>query len=91
MEPVDAVMEPGDVLFFNGQVIHGSLPNQSSDRFRRSLIGHYIVGYAEKVGAFYHPVLRFEAPKPSWAATVGAEPCGIWVNQDGRSMLEMTT
>ena len=28
-------MEPGDVLFFNGQVIHGSLPNRSRTRFRR--------------------------------------------------------
>ena len=91
MEPVDAVMEPGDVLFFNGQVIHGSLPNRSSDRFRRSLIGHYIVGDAEKVGAFYHPVLRFDGSEAKLGATAGAEPCGIWVNQDGRSMLEMTT
>jgi ectoine hydroxylase-related dioxygenase (phytanoyl-CoA dioxygenase family) len=33
-------MEPGDVLFFNGQVIHGSLPNRSSTRFRRALIAH---------------------------------------------------
>ncbi len=28
-----AVMEPGDVLFFNGSVVHGSLPNRTTDRF----------------------------------------------------------
>ncbi|HLV80175.1 MAG TPA: phytanoyl-CoA dioxygenase family protein, partial [Chthonomonadaceae bacterium] len=34
------IMEAGDVLFFNGSVIHGSYPNTSQDRFRRALIGH---------------------------------------------------
>lgn len=91
MEPVEAVMEPGDVLFFNGQVIHGSLPNRSADRFRRSLIGHYIVAEAEKVGEFYHPVLRFDGSEAQLGTTEGSEPCGIWVNRDGRSVLEMAT
>jgi len=36
------IMQPGDVLFFNGQTIHGSGPNTSKDRFRRSLICHYV-------------------------------------------------
>ena len=90
MTPVAAVMDPGDVLFFNGQVIHGSLPNRSEDRFRRSLIGHYIVAEAEKVGEFYHPVLNFDGSEANLGATTGSEPCGIWVNRDGRSVLEMT-
>ncbi len=90
MTPVAAVMDPGDVLFFNGQVIHGSLPNRSEDRFRRSLIGHYIVAEAEKVGEFYHPVLNFDGSEANLGATKGSEPCGIWVNRDGQSVLEMT-
>lgn len=90
MEPVPAIMEPGDVLFFNGQVIHGSLPNTSSDRFRRSLIGHYIVAEAEKVGQFYHPILRFDGSEVQLGVTEGGEPCGIWVNRDGQTVLEMT-
>ena len=49
MAVAPVLMQAGDVLFFNGQLIHGSLPNRSSDRFRRSLIGHYVVGEAEKV------------------------------------------
>jgi ectoine hydroxylase-related dioxygenase (phytanoyl-CoA dioxygenase family) len=36
------LLHPGDVLFFNGQTIHGSGPNVSQERFRRSLIFHYV-------------------------------------------------
>ena len=43
-EPIPLVMDPGDVLFFNGQLVHGSYPNRTIDRFRCALIGHYIVG-----------------------------------------------
>ena len=48
MSSVPVLMKAGDVFFFNGQMIHGSYPNTSSNRFRRSMIGHYIVGEAEK-------------------------------------------
>jgi len=36
------LLHPGDVLFFNGQTVHGSGPNTSKNRFRRSLICHYV-------------------------------------------------
>jgi ectoine hydroxylase-related dioxygenase (phytanoyl-CoA dioxygenase family) len=32
---VQSEMKAGDVLFFHGSLIHGSLPNTSKDRFRR--------------------------------------------------------
>ena len=38
--PLDLI--PGDVLFFNGSLVHGSQPNRTANRFRRSLICHYI-------------------------------------------------
>jgi phytanoyl-CoA hydroxylase len=38
---VAAVMEPGDVAFFAGHVLHRSHTNRSRDRFRRSFVGHY--------------------------------------------------
>ncbi len=38
-EPV--VVEPGDVIFFAGHVLHRSHSNQTADRFRRSFVGHY--------------------------------------------------
>ena len=89
MAPQPALMESGDVLFFNGQVIHGSLPNRSRDRFRRSLIGHYIVAEAEKVGEFYHPILRFDGSEVKLGVTEGSEPCGIFTTEQGETVVKM--
>ncbi|MCX5661387.1 MAG: phytanoyl-CoA dioxygenase family protein [Planctomycetota bacterium] len=41
-------MKAGDVLFFDGKTIHGSYPNTTTDRFRRSFICHYITKGAKK-------------------------------------------
>jgi phytanoyl-CoA hydroxylase len=89
MEPVPVVMEPGDVLFFNGQLIHGSFPNTSTARFRRSLIGHYIVGEAQKVAKYYHPALRMDGNEVPLDISEAGGPCGIWVEQDGTPVVEM--
>lgn len=35
-------MSPGDALFFDGKVIHGSYKNKTHDRWRRSFICHYM-------------------------------------------------
>ena len=80
---VSVVMQPGDVFFFNGSLIHGSGPNFSTDRFRRSLIGHYITGDAEKVAKFYHPVLRMDGSTVSLDVSERGGPCGRWVDDDG--------
>lgn len=40
-DEVPAVVEPGDVIFFMGHIIHRSHRNVSADRFRRSFVGHY--------------------------------------------------
>jgi ectoine hydroxylase-related dioxygenase (phytanoyl-CoA dioxygenase family) len=57
---IDVPMEPGDTLFFNGSTIHGSGPNRSKDRFRRSFIGHYAAGSLEKISKFYFPLVRMD-------------------------------
>ncbi len=36
-----AIMEPGDVAFFGGHIMHRSLKNRSEDRMRRSFVNHY--------------------------------------------------
>jgi hypothetical protein len=90
MQPAPVIMAAGDVLFFNGQLIHGSYPNTSKDRFRRALIGHYIVGEAEKVAEFYHPVLRMDGTEVELGRSERGGPCGIWVEQNGASVVEMT-
>ncbi len=87
--PEPVLMQAGDVLFFNGQLIHGSFPNTSADRFRRSLIGHYIMGSAEKVSKYYHPVLRMDGSVVDLGNSERGGPCGVWVEEDGRPVVEM--
>jgi ectoine hydroxylase-related dioxygenase (phytanoyl-CoA dioxygenase family) len=91
MTSIPVEMKAGDVLFFNGQLIHGSYPNTSTNRFRRSLIGHYIVGEAEKVAKFYHPVLRMDGSEVELGVSERGGPCGIWVEQDGQPVVELQT
>lgn len=86
-EPV--VMQAGDVLFFNGALVHGSLPNTSADRFRRALIGHYIEGAAEQVAQFYHPALRMDGRPLELAISQGGGACGVWVERDGQPQIEL--
>jgi ectoine hydroxylase-related dioxygenase (phytanoyl-CoA dioxygenase family) len=38
---VPAVLDPGDVVFFGGHVLHRSHANRSRDRCRRSFVAHY--------------------------------------------------
>ena len=82
------IMEPGDCLFFNGSVVHGSLPNRTGDRFRRALIGHYIEGDARQVHKWYHPVVRMDGTTLEFAESEGGDKCGAWVERDGTPVLE---
>jgi ectoine hydroxylase-related dioxygenase (phytanoyl-CoA dioxygenase family) len=83
-------MDAGDVLFFNGSLVHGSFPNTTTDRFRRSLIGHYIDGDAQKVGEFYHPALRMDGSLIELDSSPEATRCGVWVEADGQPVIEMS-
>ncbi|MFI5794469.1 phytanoyl-CoA dioxygenase family protein [Streptomyces sp. NPDC051677] len=71
--PVD--MAPGDVLFFNGSLVHGSQPNRSVDRFRRSFIGHYVGLSARRIGRYYRTV-SMSGERVALAVSEGAGPCG---------------
>lgn len=83
-------MEPGDVLFFNGALVHGSFPNTTPDRFRRALIGHYIAGEAEQVAHFYHPALRMDGTPVDLNTSQGGGTCGVWVERDGTPQIDVT-
>ncbi|GAC1436103.1 MAG: phytanoyl-CoA dioxygenase family protein [Chloroflexota bacterium] len=88
---VDAMrMNPGDVLFFNGSVVHGSFPNTSADRFRRALIGHYISGAARQVATFYHPALRMDGTPLELDESSAGGACGVWAERDGERVVEMS-
>lgn len=90
--PIPMIMKEGDVLFFNGSLVHGSGPNNSDSRFRRIIVGHYIEGGSEKVAHYYFPVYRFDRStvegidENPW----GGGPCGVLVDKDGKEVIEMT-
>ncbi|MFD6171486.1 phytanoyl-CoA dioxygenase family protein [Streptomyces coeruleorubidus] len=75
LAPVPVDMEPGDVLFFNGSLVHGSQPNRAVDRFRRSFIGHYVGRSAERIGGFYR-TLTMNGARVELPESEGAGPCG---------------
>ncbi|MGV3614120.1 MAG: phytanoyl-CoA dioxygenase family protein [Fimbriimonas sp.] len=78
MEAVHVDLKAGDVLFFNGSIIHGSSPNVSDTRFRRSLIFHYIPKGAEEVANWYgRAMLTFDEERVEVPAATGGGPCGV--------------
>ena len=72
--PVD--MAPGDVLFFNGSLVHGSGPNRSLDRFRRSFICHYIGRSSDRMSHWYRPILTMDGQEVAIAENTDGGPCG---------------
>jgi phytanoyl-CoA hydroxylase len=70
-------MHPGDVLFFNGSTVHGSGPNISTDRFRRSLICHYVPSATAELSSWYADIYDFNGTRHSIKANEGGGPCGI--------------
>lgn len=80
---VPVEMKAGSVLFFNGQLIHGSRPNSSHTRFRRALIGHYIEGDAREVAKWYHPVMRMDGTTVDLEISSDGDKCGIWNEAQG--------
>jgi hypothetical protein len=83
-------MAPGDVLFFHGSLVHGSMPNTTADRFRRALIGHYIQADAQQVAEYYHPALRMDGTPLELGVSEGGGACGEWIEQDGIPTIVMT-
>jgi phytanoyl-CoA hydroxylase len=76
-KPVPVPVPRGATMFFSGNLIHGSGPNRTKDRFRRTFIGHYIDEASDQVAKFYHPVLNMAGEVVSNVATAaGGGPCG---------------
>ena len=75
LKPQHTRLKAGDVLFFNGSVIHGSTPNTSKDRFRRSFICHYVPKSTAEMSHHY-TVFSFDGVKQPIAANNDGGPCG---------------
>jgi phytanoyl-CoA hydroxylase len=76
LHKIQTRMQAGDVLFFHGSVVHGSRPNTSADRFRRSLIFHYVPEASTEIAAFYNPLVRPDRRPATLPAAIGGGPCG---------------
>ena len=69
-------MKAGDTLFFNGSLIHGSGPNRSKNRFRRSFICHYAAGDVRRISGGYQPLTRMDGTEYAVEAQNSGGPCG---------------
>ncbi len=69
-------MKAGDTLFFNGSAIHGSGPNRSKTRFRRSFISHYAAGSTGKISRHYQPLVRKNGSDVFVETNESGGPCG---------------
>lgn len=76
LEPQIIRLKAGDVLFFNGNVIHGSYPNTSKDRFRRSLICHYVPLSTSEMSHWYTNPTRFDGTVVHYRTNEDGGPCG---------------
>ncbi|CAM4435235.1 phytanoyl-CoA dioxygenase family protein [Paenibacillus tarimensis] len=56
-EIVDLSTEPGDMVFFNGNLIHGSYNNATENRFRQSFVVHYAGASLERTSVNYNYLL----------------------------------
>ena len=73
-QPLD--LKAGDVLFFNGSVIHGSYPNTSKDRFRRAFICHYVPASTKELSNWYRTPYSFDGRVHQIDDATGGGPCG---------------
>jgi phytanoyl-CoA hydroxylase len=89
VEPVAARMKAGDVLFFHGATVHGSHPNTTTDRFRRSLIAHYVEQQCTHLSKFDQPLVRMDGTDFTIDDSPRGGPCGRWVDTNGQPILEM--
>jgi len=76
VKPVPTRMQPGDVLFFNGSLIHGSQPNAHPSLWRRSYICHYMPELSDRISEAYLPAIDFEGQEVHREPTGGGGPCG---------------
>ncbi|GHO70554.1 protein involved in biosynthesis of mitomycin antibiotics/polyketide fumonisin [Ktedonobacter sp. SOSP1-52] len=77
LEAVPVNLASGDVLFFNGSLVHGSQPNSTRDRFRRSFICHYIGRSSERMSRWYRPILTMQGAEVTIDENTGGGPCGV--------------
>lgn len=76
LKAVPVPLKAGDVMFFNGSVVHGSYPNTSKDRFRRAFICHYLPEASLELSHYYTEPRRFDGTLVTIPGATGGGPCG---------------
>lgn len=76
MTPMQTNLKAGDVLFFNGSLIHGSDPNTSKTCFRRAFICHYLPVNSAELSEWYKNTITFDGKPVEIAHATGGGPCG---------------
>lgn len=76
LEETPVTLHAGDMLFFNGSLIHGSYPNQSAERFRRAFICHYLPKASAEASHWYRPLYDFAGDEVLIPEATGGGPCG---------------
>lgn len=75
--PIPVPVRRGQTMFFGGNLIHGSGPNRTKDRSRRTFIGHYVDEATESLAKFYHPIVNMQQEVVSKIDIhQGGGPCG---------------
>lgn len=80
LEAVPVDLAAGDALFFNGSLVHGSQPNSTQDRFRRSFICHYIGRSSERMSLWYRPILTMDGKEVEIEENTAGGPCGTEIS-----------
>ena len=80
VDVVDVPMNAGDVLFFHGNLIHGSDPNVTQGRFRTIIVGHYATGDARQISDAYPVARTFSGEELRLVPTDVGGPCGSFVD-----------
>lgn len=76
-KPIAAPVRRGQTMFFGGNLIHGSGPNRTRDRYRRTFIGHYVDEATETLAKFYHPIVNMcQETVSNVQVHQGGGPCG---------------
>ena len=76
VEPLVISLDPGDVLFFGGSLVHGSGRNRSEHEWRRSLICHYAPTSFHEMSSVYRPALNFDGSEHEFTDSSDGGPCG---------------
>lgn len=67
----------GQTLFFHGELPHGSGPNRSKTRSRRTFIGHYCDEATDTIAKYYFPIYNRHLETVGGVAEyAGGGPCG---------------